>query len=148
MIFTNQRKEISAVFQHPCYHCIKYARNRFINTRMHNCIQLYFTVCKPPCFSVSSDPQSSVQQQLRHVDWATERAQTDDSSLTDDGSRNDSWQQGGQSSRLSVVTGRMSQMYAYCITCFFFLRPAAVLTKCKKKKYVIWSSQLSNDQSV
>lgn len=39
---------------------------------------------KPAHFPGCSDPQSSAQLKMYHIDWATERAQTDDSSLTDD----------------------------------------------------------------
>lgn len=40
-----------------------------------------FAVCKPACFSDCPDPQSSVQQQIHHIDWAAEGAQTDECSL-------------------------------------------------------------------
>lgn len=51
------------------------------NTTTSYCIWSRFAVCKPACFSDCPDPQSSVQQQIHHIDWAAEGAQTDECSL-------------------------------------------------------------------
>lgn len=49
--------------------------------RCHSASGRIFAVCQPACFSGSSDPQSAAQQKIHHMDWAGERAQTDEGSF-------------------------------------------------------------------
>ncbi len=101
---------------------MQYARN----TRMLYCIWSHFAVFKPACFSGYSDTQSSVLWKISHTDWA-DRAQADDSSLTDD-----------RSKRVKVQGVVCPNCMHTACNSTYFVRAAAALYVLKVKRQSMW----------